>query len=151
MDDPICLQFFLKQFYLPVAARLGDSMDKTMIFMDDPTARRKFVAGFCLRRRWSHTECPVAGHLLDSSGAGVEGSQVDQRGSFLAAVAAGPVCRFLGGKCLDTPGDHLADPMPPVVTVPASGEPAGRQHAADTPTSRIGRRSCSGRSVISAA
>jgi hypothetical protein len=63
-----------------------------------------------------------------SSGPGAEGTWVDQHGSFMAAVAAGPVFRLLGKKDLGTPGDYLTDPMPPVNTALVDGELAWRQH-----------------------
>lgn len=47
----------------------------------------------------------------------------DERGSFLAAVAAGPVYRLLGRKDLDT------SEFPEVVTGITNGELAFRQHA----------------------
>lgn len=52
---------------------------------------------------------------------------VDARGSFMAAVLAGPAYRLLGKKDLGTPGDYLTDPMPPVKTL-IGGELAWRQH-----------------------
>src|SRR5262245_5093094 len=58
-----------------------------------------------------------------SSGPGAEGTWVDQKGSFLAAVAAGPVFRLLGKKDLGT------SDFPPVETALVSGELAFRQHA----------------------
>jgi hypothetical protein len=63
-----------------------------------------------------------------SSGSGAEGTWVDQHGSFMAAVAAGPVFRLLGEKDLGTPGNHLTDPMPPVNSALLDGELAWRQH-----------------------
>ncbi len=39
---------------------------------------------------------------------------VDAPGSFMAAVLATPVYRLLGKNGLDTPGNYLTDPMPPV-------------------------------------
>lgn len=55
--------------------------------------------------------------------AGSEGDQwTDQRGMFLAAVAAGPVYRLLGKKGLGT------DSMPPVDTALISGDIGWRQH-----------------------
>lgn len=57
-------------------------------------------------------------------GAGSEGDQwVDQRGSFLAAVAAGPVYRLLGQKDLGT------DQYPPLNTAVISGALGFRRHA----------------------
>jgi len=52
---------------------------------------------------------------------------VDARGSFMAAVLAGPAYRLLGKKDLGTPGNYLTDPMPPVNTL-IGGELAWRQH-----------------------
>jgi hypothetical protein len=63
-----------------------------------------------------------------SSGPGAEGTWVDQHGSFMAAVAAGPVFRLLGKKDLSTPGNYLTDPMPPVNAALINGELAWRQH-----------------------
>jgi hypothetical protein len=57
-----------------------------------------------------------------SSGPGAEGQWVDQRGSFMAAVAAGPVFRLLGKGDLGT-----AD-FPEVETGITDGELAFRQH-----------------------
>ncbi len=58
-----------------------------------------------------------------SSGPGAEGTWVDQKGSFMAAVAAGPVYRLLGKKDLDT------TQFPPVETALTDGELAWRQHS----------------------
>jgi len=58
-----------------------------------------------------------------SSGQGAEGTWVDQRGSFTAAVAAGPVYRLLGKKDLGT------TEMPPVNTALIDGDLAWRQHS----------------------
>jgi hypothetical protein len=52
---------------------------------------------------------------------------VDARGSFMAAVLAGPAYRLLGKKDLGTPGDYLTDQMPAVNTL-IGGELAWRQH-----------------------
>ena len=57
-----------------------------------------------------------------STGPGAEGQWVDQRGSFLAEVAAGPVYRLLGKKDLGT------DEFPEVETALISGDLAFRQH-----------------------
>lgn len=57
-----------------------------------------------------------------SSGPGAEGTWVDQRGSFMAAVAAGPVFRLLGKK------DLGSSEFPPVETALTDGELAFRQH-----------------------
>jgi hypothetical protein len=58
-----------------------------------------------------------------ASGPGAEGTWVDQKGSFMAAVAAGPVYRLLGKKDLGT------TEFPPVETGLMDGELAFRQHA----------------------
>ncbi len=63
-----------------------------------------------------------------SSGPGAEGTWVDQHGSFMAAVAAGPVFKLLGKKDLGTPGNYLTDPMPPVNSARLDGDLAWRQH-----------------------
>ncbi len=57
-----------------------------------------------------------------STGSGAEGQWVDQRGSFMAAVAAGPVFRLLGKKDLGT------SEFPEVETSIIDGELAFRQH-----------------------
>ena len=57
-----------------------------------------------------------------SNGPGAEGQWVDQRGSFMAAVAAGPVFRLLGKKDLGTAE------FPEVETGLTDGELAFRQH-----------------------
>lgn len=56
------------------------------------------------------------------SGRGAEGTWVDQRGSFMAAVAAGPAYRLLGKK------DLGATEMPPAETALIDGELAWRMH-----------------------
>jgi hypothetical protein len=58
-----------------------------------------------------------------ASGPGAEGTWVDQKGSFMAAVAAGPVYVLLGKKDLGT-GE-----FPPVETALIDGDLAFRQHA----------------------
>jgi hypothetical protein len=57
-----------------------------------------------------------------STGPGAEGQWVDQRGSFMAAVAAGPVFRLLGKKDLGT------SEFPELETPITDGELAFRQH-----------------------
>ena len=52
---------------------------------------------------------------------------VDARGSFMAAVLAGPAYRLLGKKDLGTAGNYLTDKMPAVNTF-IGGELAWRQH-----------------------
>jgi hypothetical protein len=58
-----------------------------------------------------------------SAGPGAEGTWVDQKGSFMAAVAAGPVFRLLGKKDLGT------TEFPAVETALVDGELAFRQHS----------------------
>ncbi|HWE35921.1 MAG TPA: hypothetical protein VG406_05055 [Isosphaeraceae bacterium] len=57
-----------------------------------------------------------------STGLGAEGQWVDQRGSFMAAVAAGPVFKLLGKKDLGT------SEFPEIETGLVDGELAFRQH-----------------------
>ncbi len=54
---------------------------------------------------------------------------LDQRGSFMATVAAGPVFRLLGAKDLGVMDDYRAAKMPPVETGLLDGQLAWRQHA----------------------
>src|SRR2546423_8209041 len=58
-----------------------------------------------------------------SSGQGAEGTWVDQRGSFMAAVAAGPVYELLGKKTLPT------SEFPAVEVGLTDGDLAWRQQA----------------------
>jgi hypothetical protein len=53
---------------------------------------------------------------------------LDQQGSFMAAVAAGPVFRLLGAKDLGTSDDYNREKMPPVNTGLLDGQLAWRQH-----------------------
>jgi hypothetical protein len=53
---------------------------------------------------------------------------VDQKGSFMAAVAAGPAFRLLGAGDLGTTDDYLTEKMPPVNQGLLAGELAWRQH-----------------------
>lgn len=53
---------------------------------------------------------------------------LDQRGSFMAAVAAGPVFRLLGAKDLGTSGDYMTESMPGVNQGLLDGQLAWRQH-----------------------
>jgi hypothetical protein len=53
---------------------------------------------------------------------------LDQQGSFMAAVAAGPVFRLLGAKDLGTSDDYMKERMPPVNTGLLDGRLAWRQH-----------------------
>lgn len=52
---------------------------------------------------------------------------VDQRGAFMAAVAAGPVYRLLGARGLDVAGSYLTAQMPPVNQGLLAGQLAWRQ------------------------
>jgi hypothetical protein len=53
---------------------------------------------------------------------------LDQQGSFMAAVAAGPVFRLLGAKDLGTSDDYQKEKMPAVNVGLLDGELAWRQH-----------------------
>jgi hypothetical protein len=53
---------------------------------------------------------------------------LDQQGSFMAAVAAGPVFRLLGARDLGTSDDYRTEKMPPVTVGLLDGEVAWRQH-----------------------
>ena len=55
---------------------------------------------------------------------------LDQRGSFMATVAAGPVFRLLGAKDLGIQGSYHDAPMPAVNTGLLDGQLAWRQHDA---------------------
>jgi hypothetical protein len=53
---------------------------------------------------------------------------LDQQGSFMAAVAAGPVFRLLGAKDMGTSDDYTKEKMPPVNVGLLDGQLAWRQH-----------------------
>jgi hypothetical protein len=53
---------------------------------------------------------------------------LDHQGSFMAAVAAGPVFRLLGAKDLGTSDDYNKEKMPPVNVGLLDGQLAWRQH-----------------------
>jgi len=53
---------------------------------------------------------------------------LDQQGSYMAAVAAGPVFRLLGAKDLGTSDDYKREKMPPVNVGLLDGQLAWRQH-----------------------
>jgi hypothetical protein len=53
---------------------------------------------------------------------------LDQRGSYMATVAAGPVYRLLDARDLGTSDDFMREQMPPVNTGLLEGELAWRQH-----------------------
>ncbi len=55
---------------------------------------------------------------------------LDQRGSFMATVAAGPVFRLLGVKDLGVPEDYRTASMPPINQGLLDGQLAWRQHDA---------------------
>ena len=53
---------------------------------------------------------------------------LDHQGSYMAAVAAGPVFKLLGAKDLGVTNDYMKEKMPPVNTGMLDGELAWRQH-----------------------
>jgi len=53
---------------------------------------------------------------------------LDQQGSYMATVAAGPVFRLLGAKDLGTSDDYKTEKMPPVNVGLLKGQLAWRQH-----------------------
>ncbi|HEV3331170.1 MAG TPA: GDSL-type esterase/lipase family protein [Bryobacteraceae bacterium] len=53
---------------------------------------------------------------------------LDHQGSYMAAVAAGPVFRLLGAKDLGTSDDYRKEKMPPVNVSMLNGQLAWRQH-----------------------
>ncbi len=53
---------------------------------------------------------------------------LDHQGSFMAAVAAGPVFRLLGARDLGASGDYNTEKMPPVNVGLLDGQLAWRQH-----------------------
>jgi hypothetical protein len=53
---------------------------------------------------------------------------LDQQGTYMATVAAGPVFRLLGARDLGDPNDYRTAKMPPVNTGLLEGELAWRQH-----------------------
>jgi len=53
---------------------------------------------------------------------------LDQQGSYMAAVAAGPVFKLLGKKDLGVSNDYKIEKMPPINTPMLDGELAWRQH-----------------------
>jgi hypothetical protein len=53
---------------------------------------------------------------------------LDQKGSYMAAVAAGAVFKLLGAKDLGVSNDYRAEPMPPVNAGLLDGQLAWRQH-----------------------
>ena len=53
---------------------------------------------------------------------------LDQKGSFMATIAAGAVYKLLGAKDLGVSNDYKTEVMPPVLTGLLNGELAWRQH-----------------------
>ncbi|MDX2045562.1 MAG: hypothetical protein SFU87_02200 [Chitinophagaceae bacterium] len=53
---------------------------------------------------------------------------LDQRGSYMATVAAGTVFKLLGAKDIGVSNDYMKEKMPPVLTGLLDGELAWRQH-----------------------
>jgi hypothetical protein len=53
---------------------------------------------------------------------------LDQQGSYMATVAAGPVFKLLGAKDLGVSNDYITEKMPPVNTPLLDGQLAWRQH-----------------------
>ncbi len=53
---------------------------------------------------------------------------LDQKGSYMATVAAGTAFKLLGAKDLGVSNDYLTEEMPPVLTGLLDGELAWRQH-----------------------
>ncbi len=53
---------------------------------------------------------------------------LDQHGSYMATVAAGPVFKLLGAKDIGVSNDYKTEKMPPVLTGLLDGELAWRQH-----------------------
>lgn len=53
---------------------------------------------------------------------------LDHQGSYMAAIAAGPVFKLLGAKDLGVTNDYMKEKMPPVNTGMLDGELAWRQH-----------------------
>jgi hypothetical protein len=53
---------------------------------------------------------------------------LDQQGSYMATVAAGPVFKLLSAKDLGVSNDYLKEKMPPMLTDLLNGELAWRQH-----------------------
>ena len=53
---------------------------------------------------------------------------LDQQGSYMAAVAAGPVFKLLGARDLGVSNDYHSEKMPAINVGPIGGELAWRQH-----------------------
>ena len=77
---------------------------------------------------------------VDSKHVGIEGvsrygipekgdaNWLDHQGSYMAAIAAGPVFRLLGAKDLGVSNDYMKEMMPAVNVGMLNGELAWRQH-----------------------
>jgi len=59
---------------------------------------------------------------------GAEGPWIDQHGSYMATLAAGPVFRLLGQQDLGVTNNYLTAPMPPLNLAITNGVLAWRQH-----------------------
>ena len=53
---------------------------------------------------------------------------LDQKGSYMATIAAGAVYKLLGAKDLGVSNDYKTEKMPPMLTDMLNGELAWRQH-----------------------
>ena len=53
---------------------------------------------------------------------------LDQKGSYMATVAAGSAFKLLGAKDLGVSNDYMAEKMPPMLTDMLDGHLAWRQH-----------------------
>ena len=53
---------------------------------------------------------------------------LDQTGSYMATIAAGPVSKLLGANDLGVSADYMKEKMPPMLTDMLNGELAWRQH-----------------------
>ena len=76
------------------------------------------------------SRCALRGLTFISYGIPEKGDSkwLDQQGSFMATVAAGPVFRLLGAKDLGVNEDYRTAKMPPVNTSLLDGHLAWRQH-----------------------
>ena len=53
---------------------------------------------------------------------------LDQKGSYMATIAAGSVFKLLGAKDLGVTNDYMTEKMPPMLTDMLDGHLAWRQH-----------------------
>jgi hypothetical protein len=70
---------------------------------------------------------PARLHQLWSAEQG-DAKWLDQKGSWMATVAAGVVYKLIGAKDLGVSNDYHTEPMPPVNTGLLDGQLAWRQH-----------------------